>query len=68
MSKLGLSVKEAAQLLGVHPNTLYRAVWRGELKAVKIGTRVIVPKGELERLLGYSLEAEKAPARAGAEE
>jgi len=68
MNKLGLSVKESAQLLGVHPNTLYRAIWRGELKAVKIGTRLILPKGELERVLGYPLEAEKeASARAGAE-
>jgi excisionase family DNA binding protein len=68
MTKIGLSVKEAAQLLGIHPNTLYRAVWRGELKAVKIGTRLILPKGELERLLGYPLGAEKeASALAGAE-
>jgi len=58
MSKLGLSVKEAAKLLGIHPNTLYRAVWRGEVKALKIGARLILPKGELERLLGHSLNLE----------
>jgi excisionase family DNA binding protein len=67
MSKLGLSIKEAAKLLGVHPNTLYRLVWHGEVKAARLGTRLIIPKGELERILGCPLDLEGAenPDRPG---
>jgi excisionase family DNA binding protein len=64
MNKLGFNVKEAAELLGVSHNTLYRAIWRGEVRAVKIGSRVLIAKGELERLLGYPLDS-KAPAEQG---
>jgi excisionase family DNA binding protein len=52
MDRLVWTVFEAAQALGVHHLTLRKAIARGEIRAVKIGKRVMVPKGELERLLG----------------
>ncbi|BCZ86487.1 MULTISPECIES: helix-turn-helix domain-containing protein [Thermus] len=61
MRKLGLSVKEAASALGVHPNHIYRLVWRGELRAARLGARLIIPRKELERLLGMPLDEEASP-------
>jgi excisionase family DNA binding protein len=65
MRKLGLSVKEAAEALGVHTNHVYRLIWRGELKAARLGGRVIIPRRELERLLGGPVDLEEeAPEEA----
>lgn len=59
MRKLGLSVREAAEALGVHTNHIYRLIWRGELKAARLGARLIIPKRELERLLGVPVDLEE---------
>ncbi|RTG95893.1 DNA-binding protein [Thermus scotoductus] len=59
MRKLGLSVKEAASALGVHPNHIYRLVWRGELRAARLGARLIIPRKEIERLLGVPVDLEE---------
>ena len=48
---LTLSVKEAALRLGVAPNTVYLAVCRGDIHAVRIGRRIVIPRASLERLL-----------------
>jgi excisionase family DNA binding protein len=47
-----LRVEEAARLLGVSPSTYYQAARRGEVPAVRIGRRLIVPGAALARLLG----------------
>ncbi len=47
-----VSVGEAAQLLGLAKPTIYAAVKRGELPAVRIGDRVLIPKTALRRMLG----------------
>ena len=59
MRKLGLTVREAAEALGVHTNHIYRLIWRGELKAARLGTRLIIPRKELERLLGVPVDLEE---------
>jgi excisionase family DNA binding protein len=46
-----LTVDEAAVLLRVSRNTAYEAVKRGEIPAVKIGRRLLIPRAALERLL-----------------
>lgn len=46
-----LTVAEAGRLLGISRNSAYEAVRRGELPAVRIGRRLIVPKAALDRLL-----------------
>ena len=43
-------VKESAALAGVHFNTLRRAINAGELKSVRIGTRLLIRD---EALLEY---------------
>ncbi|MCS7080471.1 MAG: helix-turn-helix domain-containing protein [Meiothermus sp.] len=51
LQKLAFSVEEAAQLLGLHPNTVRNLIARGELKATRVGRRILIPRIALERLL-----------------
>ncbi len=37
------SVEETAKLFGVSKQTMYRIINRGELPAVKVGKRIVVP-------------------------
>ncbi len=49
--RLTLTVEEAAQLLGISRSFAYEAVAAGELPSIRIGRRVLVPRGALERML-----------------
>jgi excisionase family DNA binding protein len=49
--KLTYSVEEAAKLLGIGRNLCYEKVRTGEIPALKIGRRILVPKVALEKLL-----------------
>ena len=49
--RLVMTVAEAASVLGVHHLTIRRAVERGELHAVRLGRRVIIPRASLESFL-----------------
>jgi len=40
MQKSLLSIKEAAQVLGLHPQTIYRKIARGELPAMRFGRTI----------------------------
>lgn len=51
MERATLSVVEAAKILGVGRNQAYEAVRRGEIPAIRIGGRILVPRAALERLL-----------------
>ncbi len=51
MERETLTVSEAAKLLGVAPATVYAAVKRGELPAIRIGDRILIPELGLRRLL-----------------
>jgi excisionase family DNA binding protein len=44
--------KEAAELLGISVRTLDRAIARGDVKAKRYGSRLLLPMSELERFLG----------------
>ena len=39
-----MTVDEVALLLRVHPNTVYRAVGRGEIEAIRIGRSYRIPE------------------------
>jgi excisionase family DNA binding protein len=52
MERLVFTVAEAGQLLGIGRNSAYEAVRRGDIRAVRIGKRWVVPKGEIRRILG----------------
>jgi excisionase family DNA binding protein len=49
--RLTLSVLEAASALGVGKNQIYEAIHRGEIPAVRIGKRLLVPIAALEQKL-----------------
>lgn len=49
--KLTLSVEEAAKVLGIGRNLCYDRVKTGEIPAIKIGRRLLVPRSALEKLL-----------------
>ena len=46
-----LTVKEAAALLRVNHKLVYESIRRGDLPAVKLGKRIVIPKQALARLL-----------------
>lgn len=45
------SVPEVAKILGISRNSVYAAVARGDIKSVKIGGRLIIPKRVIDKLL-----------------
>ncbi len=53
-----MSVREAAKLLGIAPNSCYRAVRAGEIPSLRLGGRLLVPRESLLRLLGEERERE----------
>jgi excisionase family DNA binding protein len=48
---LTYTVPEAAALLRIHKITAYEAIKRGEIPAVKVGRRLLVPRKALEEML-----------------
>jgi excisionase family DNA binding protein len=59
-SPLTVSVEEAGRILGVSRGVAYEAVRRGQIPAIRIGRRLLVPRHKLEALLG--LENGDGPA------
>lgn len=49
--RLTMTVEEAAHMLGISRNSAFRAVQRGELPAVRIGRRILIPKDRLTALI-----------------
>jgi len=52
VARLTYSVEEAAQALGISRNSAYAYVKNGTIPSVRVGARLLVPKGALDRLLG----------------
>jgi excisionase family DNA binding protein len=50
-NRVSLSRDEVAQRLGVSRDSVIRAIKRGEIKAVRFGRRVLIPRSELDRVL-----------------
>lgn len=46
-----LSVREVADALGVHPETIRRLIHDGRLEAIRIGRVLRVDRSELDRFL-----------------
>ena len=46
-----MSVRDVAELLGVHPQTVRRLIHEGKLEGVRIRSRLFVPRAALEGLL-----------------
>jgi len=57
-------VRQAARILGIGKDTLYKAVHSGRVKAVPVGKVLYVPTTELARILAGEVKLEP-PAGAG---
>jgi len=44
-------IRETAAMLGVSPNHVLRAIKRGELRAVRLGQRWLIPQDAIDALL-----------------
>jgi excisionase family DNA binding protein len=51
MQPLAFSVPEAARALGISKTLAYEAAYRGEIPTIRVGSRVLVPRAALERML-----------------
>ena len=51
MKKRTYTVEEAAKILGIGRSAAYQAVRTGEIPAIRIGRRLLVPVQALEQLL-----------------
>ena len=61
---LTISVPEAARLLGINRMLAYSLARKGEIPAVRLGHRIVVPRAALERMLaeaGTSVEVKAGP-------
>ena len=50
IEKLYYSPQEAAEVLSLSRPHLYRLVKRGDIKAVKFGARVLIPRDEIAKM------------------
>ena len=48
---LTLSVTEAARVLGISRTTAYECVHTGQLRAVRLGRRLVIPRAAITELL-----------------
>ena len=51
MERSTMTVEEAAAVLGISRTTAYECVRRGELRAVRLGRRLVVPRLVVDQLL-----------------
>ena len=54
MSERYLSIKEVAERTGTHYQTIWQAVKRGELPAVRVGGAIRIPESALLHLPPYA--------------
>jgi excisionase family DNA binding protein len=59
MNRLTYSVAEAAQILGVSRGLLYNQVRAGEIRAIKLGRKVVITHAVLEEMLGHSFSTSR---------
>ena len=58
---LTFTVSEAARVLGISRTTAYECVRTGELRAVRLGRRLVVPKVAIVELLAGSISPTPSP-------
>jgi excisionase family DNA binding protein len=58
--RLAFSIPEVARLLAVSERTIYRQVAAGEIRALSVGYRKVIPVVEIERLIGAPINWQEA--------
>ena len=48
------TVPEVAKMLGINRNLAYQLAANGGLPAIRLGRRLVCPKGAIDRLLGQT--------------
>lgn len=56
-SKPTLSVKETADLLGVHASTVRDAIAAGQIPCLRVGRRQLIPTARLAEMIGPAASA-----------
>jgi excisionase family DNA binding protein len=51
LNKLTVSTDEAAEMLGVNPQTVARQIARKKLRASRVGRRVVIRVADIEKML-----------------
>lgn len=54
-----LSVTEAATVLGISRTSAYELVKGNDFPSIKVGSRIVVPKEELQKWIQKQLEVER---------
>ncbi len=62
-----ISMTEAADTLGLSPQTIRRLIDRGEIASIEISGRMLVLRTEIDRLVTEALEQQQARKAAEAE-
>lgn len=62
MEPLAVDVREAGRLLSISPYTVRAYIRRERIHAVKVGTRVLVPMTEVQRLASEGMPARGVPS------
>lgn len=65
LEKLTFTVSEAALLLGISRTTAYECVHTGQLRAVRLGRRLVIPRDAIADLLAGPVSASDVPVAAG---
>lgn len=60
--RLTYSIEETAKLLGISKNSCYLAVKTGQVPSLKIGSRILIPKAALEKMLAAA-NTDERPVR-----
>lgn len=59
-NKLYLSIREVSELVGMHPNTIRRAIKNGKISSIRMGegknASYRIPRSELDRLAVVDLK------------
>jgi excisionase family DNA binding protein len=59
MNRLTYTVTEAADILGVSRGLLYSQIRTGEIRAIKLGRKVVITHAVLEEILGHTFSVAK---------
>ena len=55
LKAISYSVKDVCALLGLGRTTIYKLIEDGSLTRIKVGSRTLIPAGDVEALLGACL-------------
>jgi len=64
-ARLSYTPQEVAALLGVPRTAVYDAIWRGDLRALKLGGRLLIAAAALDEVLARDIDFENEQRRGG---